>query len=112
MGAPFAGALVTLAGPVTLGWAGVVAAGVVAAAPDAGVRAEVDDPASPAVGSTARGWADGTVTAAVVELVAECCDAAVWLRCAGRCVDAGSLVDPHPTTINAAIAVSTAARMR
>jgi hypothetical protein len=116
VGAPLAGALVTLAGPVSFGCpdgaAGVVGVPVdVVAAPPAVTW--------PAVGSTARGWAFGTVPVAVADaLVDDLADARAPVACGapeGRCAvaDGRCAVEPHPAAnTTTAIAVTPAARMR
>jgi hypothetical protein len=120
VGAPLAGALVTLAGPVSFGCpdgaAGAVGVPVdVVAAPPAVTW--------PAVGSTACGWAFGTVPVAVAVAVADAlvddlADARVCVACSapeGRCAvaDGRCAVEPHPAAnTTTAIAVTPAARMR
>jgi hypothetical protein len=116
VGAPLAGALVTLAGPVSLGCPDG-AAGVVGVPVD--VVAVPPAVTWPAVGSTACGWAFGTVPVAVEDDVlddrADGWARVVWALsergCAvaeGRCA-----LEPHPAaSTTTAIAVTPAARMR
>jgi hypothetical protein len=66
------------------------------------------------LGSTAWGRAEGIVTALVVDDVvagagADATVGVVWLD---RRVWVGSLIDPHPASTSAAIAVRPVARMR
>jgi hypothetical protein len=117
LGAPLAGALVTLAGPVSFGCADGV--DDVECADGAPVElAAPPDATWPAVGSTACGWAVGTVPVVDEELLDDGVDG--WARVAdtapeGRCAvsEGRCALEPHPAaSTTTAIAVTPAGRMR
>jgi hypothetical protein len=113
-GAPLAGALVTLAGPLSFGCAesadGAPPAELVEVAPGASGTGD----AWPAVGSTACARALGTVPLVVVVAFAVAASVDELSRtCACVSLSSCCVLEPHPaTSTSTAIAVTPAARMR